>query len=428
MSADFLAGRPGRRGRSGAATRTLPRTGAALALGMAALLTPHLAAAWGPVGHEAVGAVADALLTARTQAAVTDLLADDRDRDGRFSGRRSLAQVAGWADEIRGGPGDHPHWHYDNRPVCGPPVEAGAWCPQGDCASAQLPALLATLADPGRPRAERNVALKWIVHLVGDLHQPLHAADLAEGANRIRVMPHEKSGRSWDSGGDGDGSNGGNGVGRGGMDGGSASGELHGRHGHGHSGESLHAFWDSHLVNLALHPDEGRIPAAALASLVRRARAEGTDRVDAAPERWAEESNAIARDFALDIDGVDCSLGNGRGNGEEPHVRLSRAYVSKGRALVQERLALAGARLARVLNQALGARGGGGSSGGWGGAVAGGFSMPYTRLPSPPAPRPRSGRGEDGRFYQAANGSVNGFLFFLRGATRRSLPRVRGRP
>jgi uncharacterized membrane protein YgcG len=369
MSADFVAGRIGRRGppsANGAANRgivrTILRTMAALALGFSALLAPDLAVAWGPVGHEAVGAVADALLTPHTQAAVADLLADDRDRDGRFSGRRSLAEVAGWADEIRGGPGDHPHWHYDNRPVCGPPVEAGAWCPQGDCASAQLPALLATLADPGRPRAERNMALKWIVHLVGDLHQPLHAADLAEGANRIRVVPQGKSGRSWDRGGDGNGGGGGSGD-RGGYGGGSPGGEHHGRHGHGHSGESLHAFWDSHLVNLALHPDEGRIPAAALESLIRRARAEGTARVDAAPERWAEESNAIARDFALNIDGVDCSLGNGRGNGEEPQVRLSRAYVSKGRALVQERLALAGARLARVLNQALDAGGRGDSSG-----------------------------------------------------------------
>jgi hypothetical protein len=306
----------------------------AVACALAGLLAPACALAWGPVGHQAVGAVADALLTARSRAAVTELLADDRDRDGRYSGRHDLAEVADWADEIRGGPADHPHWHYDNRPVCGPPASRERWCRDGDCASAQLPALLAVLADTARPRAERNAALKWVVHLVGDLHQPLHAADLAEGGNRIRVIPHGKSGAD-----------------RGGAD--PWTGGAGGRHGHGHSGESLHAFWDTHLVNLALHPNDGVLADSAVAALVQRARALGADRVGAPPERWAEESNAIARDFALAIDGVDCTLGNGPGAGEAPRVRLSRAYVTRGREIVEERIALAGARLARVLNAAL---------------------------------------------------------------------------
>jgi hypothetical protein len=298
-----------------------------------ALTTAQPAAAWGPAGHQAVGAVADALLTPRAQAAVAELLAEDRDRDGRFSGRRSLAAVADWADEIRGGPSDHPHWHYDNRPVCGPPADRGVWCPLGDCASAQLDARLAVLADPTQPRAQRNAALKWVVHLVGDLHQPLHAADLAEGGNRIRVAPRGNSERSWEGGSPGDG------------------GSRH--HRRGHDGESLHAFWDSHLVNLALHPEDGQVPAQAVDRLLRRARGIDPGMLAAGPERWAEESNAIARDFALNLDGVDCSLGAGHGDGEEPQVRLSRAYVSRGRQIVEERLALAGARLARVLNQAL---------------------------------------------------------------------------
>lgn len=306
------------------------------AVALVALLAALMAAparAWGPVGHRAVGAVADQLLTPAAQAAVQALLVDDRDRNGRYSGRHSLAEVADWADEIRGGPADRPHWHYDNRPVCERERPPAAWCPQGDCASAQLPLLLAVLADDGRSRADRNVALKWVVHLVGDLHQPLHAADLAEGANRIRVAPYGRSAHEP-------------GRGTGPWDGGAA------RH-HARGDESLHAFWDSHLVNLALRPVDGALPAAALAELLERARALDERDVAAPPQRWAEESNDIARRFALAIDGVDCAHRDALDAGEGPRVTLSREYVARGRQIVQERIALAGARLARVLNQAL---------------------------------------------------------------------------
>jgi len=297
-------------------------------------LLPGAAHAWGPVGHKAVGAVADKLLTPAARDAVAGLLADDRNGQGQYSGRRSLAEVADWADEIRGGPGDRPHWHYDNRPVCGASPSAdgppAAWCPQGDCASAQLPVLLAVLADDGRTRAERAVALKWVAHLAGDLHQPLHAADLAEGGNRIRVAPYGKAAYRDD--------------GRYGA----GSARRQGR-----SGESLHAFWDSHLVNLALHPDEGNIPDAALARLMRQARAFGPERIAAPPQNWGKESNRIARDSALAIDGVDCSRADALAAGEASRVTLSRAYVAQGRRTVEEQLALAGARLARVINAAL---------------------------------------------------------------------------
>jgi hypothetical protein len=309
----------------GAAAR---RARAAALLALVALV-PGSALAWGPVGHKAVGAVADQLLTPGARAAVQALLADDRDRDGRYSGRRSLAEIADWADEIRGGPGDQPHWHYDNRPVCdGAPAQAApaVWCPGGECASAQLAAQLAVLADDGRTRAQRAIALKWVVHLAGDLHQPLHAADLAEGANRIRVAPYGRPPASRNR----------------------ADGPRRGR-----SDESLHAFWDSHLVNLALHPRDGAIPDAALARLVDQARAASAQQRAAPPARWAEESNEIARRFALALDGVDCALRGELDAGAGPRVTLSRAYVARGRNIVEERIALAGARLAQVINTAL---------------------------------------------------------------------------
>ncbi len=307
----------------------LRRAAAALALA-GLLLDGGAAQAWGPVGHRAVGAVADRLLRPAARAAVLDLLADDRDAAGRYSGRHTLEDVANWADEIRGGPGDEPRWHYDDRPVCAPAAAPDTWCVRGDCASAQLPVLLAVLADPQRPRAERNRALKWVVHLVGDLHQPLHAADLAEGGNQIRVR--------------------------------AATGSRgHGGDRRRRDGESLHAFWDSHLVNLALHPDDGSIAAPALEKLLRRARGADAADVAAGPEAWAEESNRIAREVALELPGVDCALARPPGHEHGPRTLVTvsppRDYVARSRRIVQERLALAGARLAYLLNERLDPRG-----------------------------------------------------------------------
>jgi len=293
----------------------------ALAVSTALLLAlaPGLAAAWGPVGHRAVGAVADQLLSPSAQAAVTELLADDRDRDGRPSDRHTLADVANWADEIRGGPDDHPRWHYDDMPICERTGGAPTWCARGECASAQLTAMLAVLADRHRSRAERNEALKWVVHLAGDLHQPLHAADLAQGGNKIHVAPY---GRAQESG-------------------------------HPH-GETLHAFWDSRLVTLALRPRDGTIAPGSLQRLLDLAREEDPATVAASPAQWAAESNEIARSFALNIEGIGCDAPAGRG--AAPTVTLSRAYVTRAKQIVEDRLALAGARLAHVLNEALAER------------------------------------------------------------------------
>jgi len=296
-------------------------TSALLLLALA--VTP--AAAWGPVGHRAVGAIADELLSPAAQAAVAGLLADDRDRDGRPSRRHTLAEVANWADEIRRGPADHPRWHYDDMPVCERAGSPSSWCARGECASAKEAEQLALLADARRSRTERNEALKWVVHLTADLHQPLHAADLAQGGNKILVAPYGRSRQRPST---------------------PASGHEH--------EESLHAFWDTRLVTLALHPHAGQIPAASLQRLLELARAQDPALVAASPGQWAAESNEIARSFALNIEGIGCDAPAEAD--ALPVVNLSRAYVTRGKQIVEDRLALAGARLAHVLDEAFAER------------------------------------------------------------------------
>jgi len=62
--------------------------------------------------------------------------------------------------------------HHYPHPVC---EEALGPCPDGHCVDALIEHFGGILRDPGQPLRQRNEALKWVVHLVGDLHQPLHS-------------------------------------------------------------------------------------------------------------------------------------------------------------------------------------------------------------------------------------------------------------
>jgi S1/P1 Nuclease len=268
-----------------------------------------LALAWGPQGHRTVGAIADRLLTPRARAVVLRLLADDRDKFGNASGRTTLEAVSVWSDEIYGTAAAHPHWHYDNAPVCGLVVIA-AVCPDGDCASEQLKRLISVMADPQAAPRARNEALKWVVHLVGDLHQPLHAADDGDrGGNAVQVAL--------------------------------AGLRTRGR-------KSLHRAWDNDFVQLALQARNGQQPPGDVDSLASAAQTLLGEAGEGNPDSWASESNNLARNVAYRYPGFAC------GAPPPTIVVLDQAYVTSAAALVRERLLLAGARLANLLNRRLG--------------------------------------------------------------------------
>jgi len=264
--------------------------------------------AFGPQGHRTVGAIADQLLTPAARAAVAQLLNDDLDKFGRPSGRTTLEAVSVWADEIRGTPAAHPPWHYDDVPVCGrSPKER--YCPAGQCNTEQLKRLIPLLADGRASPRERNEALKWVVHLLGDIHQPLHAADNADhGGNDVPVAL--------------------------------AGVRTRGR-------ENLHRVWDNELVRLALHAPDHQRPPADVAALAREARSLAAAAGQGSPDSWAGESNKLAREVAYSYPGFEC-------NRLPPGiVVLEAAYQARATPVVRERVLLAGARLARVLNRAL---------------------------------------------------------------------------
>ena len=144
---------------------------------LAVFLLPALAFSWGKTGHRVVGQIAENHLSPKAAAAVRDLLGPD-----------SLAEIANWADEIRSDPSwkRADPWHYVNIPD-GETYEAMSKNPAGDIIVA-MKRFEATLRNPAAPKEERIQALKFLVHMIGDIHQPLHAGKRDDlGGNRVSV-------------------------------------------------------------------------------------------------------------------------------------------------------------------------------------------------------------------------------------------------
>lgn len=150
----------------------------ALTAVFALLLAPAAANAWGPNGHRVVGRIAEHHLTDEAKRAIQCLI-----------GLEGLAQASTWADEIRSDPDwkKAEPWHYisidDNETL-----ETTARNPDGDVLEA-MQRFEAVLRDPQAvPQAKRE-ALKFLVHFVGDVHQPLHVGRRDDlGGNRVEVM------------------------------------------------------------------------------------------------------------------------------------------------------------------------------------------------------------------------------------------------
>ncbi|MUM16050.1 S1/P1 nuclease [Mycobacterium sp. CBMA271] len=171
----------------------MKRLGALLIAAALLLVTAPLAAAWGPQGHNIVGAVADTKLTPAAKAEVARLLAGEANP--------TLAGVANWADQVRPSRPETAPWHYADIGENACHYVPGA---NGDNVIEAIRTQTAILEDTSKPDAERRDALKFVVHFVGDIHQPMHAGYARDrGGNDI---PLTYNGRStnlhavWDSG------------------------------------------------------------------------------------------------------------------------------------------------------------------------------------------------------------------------------------
>ena len=133
-------------------------------------------AAWGPQGHRVIGFIADGHLKPE----VKELIAE------KFN-INSLADVATWADRTRKKRKEESSWHYTN-------IEEGQWtydaerdCPDRACVTEKIHEFSSILRST--PLRERKDALKFLVHFVGDVHQPLHLGNLKDrGRGTLRFL------------------------------------------------------------------------------------------------------------------------------------------------------------------------------------------------------------------------------------------------
>ena len=136
-----------------------------------------LALAWGQKGHDTTAYIAEQHLTPTTRAAVDSIL------EGR-----SMVYWSNWLDNASHTPAYAytKSWHYKNVDK-GERYEEAQANPAGDAVLA-IKNMIEVLSNPDHPFDEKQLAMKILIHVTGDLHMPLHmghATDL--GGNRIKV-------------------------------------------------------------------------------------------------------------------------------------------------------------------------------------------------------------------------------------------------
>ena len=245
---------------------------------------PRPCLAWGHEGHQIIALIAEHDMTDSAKAKATALL------DGS-----GIDVIASWADEYRTQHRETAPWHYIDCPLAEPKIDMARDCPQGDCVVAKTEQFLATLRLTTSTQAARAEALKFVVHFVGDVHQPLHDEDNGDKGGNTRYVVFE-------------------------------------RH-----PDNLHWIWDTGLLEHI-----NRDPQALAEELERRITAQDlADWEKGSILDWANEGHQLAQAVAYG------DLGN------ESPAPITAAYEKQSDPAIEVQLERAGVRLAWLLNSAL---------------------------------------------------------------------------
>jgi hypothetical protein len=271
------------------------------------LFTASPALAYWEYGHATVASVAWQQMRPDTRRAVARLLAQGRLLETPTCPVATIEQASVWADCIK--PlGDRfayaYSWHYQNVNVC-KPFDLKAACKDGYCVSAQIERNARLLADPTVPQREKVMALAFLVHFVGDLHQPMHAGDHDDlGGNKVAANYGLIGGRT-----------------------------------------NLHSIWDGWLAERAITTP----PADAAGLLGPVPPAERARIAGGSVEEWSREMWGKARELAYGTLFADPC-------GPPPASRptLTEAQVQALIPAVRRNVVEGGIRLARLLDDALG--------------------------------------------------------------------------
>jgi hypothetical protein len=259
--------------------------------------------AWGEKGHFIIVAIADRHLTGQARAGIREILGD-----------RSIVEtrLASWADEIKRSAHYrriYPHserWHFIDIPFAALSIDLDRDCWHHNCIVHQLPRFTRILTDKEGDAERRKEALLFVLHLVGDLHQPLHCAE-RNGDHGGTLLKVDYLGRTEDD-------------------------QI-----------SIHFVWDENLVSEGI----GRMD--------WREYAENLD-ADITPDQISSWSKGRFKDWAWETHQVAVNSAYRDAGGRElpagGTVILDKDYVRKNKEVVKEQLRRAGIRLARVLNDA----------------------------------------------------------------------------
>jgi S1/P1 Nuclease len=268
------------------------------------------AEAWGDLGHKASALVAYRHLTPKARMALDALLAADPDT----LTAPDFASRATWADKFRNAHRETAAWHFvdieidnpDIKSACFdfPAASAGAASqgPAQDCVVNKIDEFAAELKDPAAPLAERLLALKFLIHFIADVHQPLHAADHHDrGGNCILLAPAPMQ------------------------------------------APNLHAYWDIDVVERW-----GRTPAEIADKLDAGLNADQFKTwAQGSAASWAMESFDIGRRDAYALAFLPTCQNNGS-------ITLPADYAARAQEDAAIQLLKAAVRMAAVLNEALG--------------------------------------------------------------------------
>lgn len=308
-------------------------------------LLPVEAWAWGCEGHQIVALIAEKHLSPNALAAVKKLLSEnpiDPALKPYCNGIGDLfADAATWADDYRNVRLDTAGWHFIDIPRLAAEATAYQYCwPPHGCITAALEEQLKTLQTPGTDQKARAEALRFLIHFVGDIHQPLHATTNNDrGGNCVPVWYFEKAPQLTDSQ-------------------------------QGNYSPNLHSIWDTDMLQRMMNRDMLKTDyKQALNDFAAELETKFHSQMNSwqGPsinfDHWAWESHEIAEQVAYGKlpnairpeawKAVNSCVGANYVSGRmfAMNEQLGQQYQDAAAPVIQEQLAKAGARLAMLLNQ-----------------------------------------------------------------------------
>jgi hypothetical protein len=246
---------------------------------------PLQSMAWGTNGHRICGQIADSYLTPKARKAIQAIL-----------GTESIAITSNWADFIKSDPtySYMYNWHFIDLDKAFTYPELQAYLKQDTSTDAytKMNFLMAELKKPTLPKANKLVDLRMLIHIIEDVHQPLHTGHTSDkGGNDVKIQWFGKE-------------------------------------------SNLHSVWDSQLI------DFQQLSYTEYATMINHTTAAQRTKLQKDPiSQWLFESNQLAEKLYADT---------------KPGDNLSYRYNFKYIDVLNQRLLQAGVRLAGVLNKIFG--------------------------------------------------------------------------